>query len=262
MQPQGNLTIVGAGIKVPAHTSLEAIYWIQNAQQVFFLLNSESSVEWIQKLNQNTKNLALFYSQETDRLLVYQRMVMYIVEAVLTGERICAVFYGHPNIYVFPTRELMLQAQQHKFSITVCPGISAEDCLFVDLGVDPARSGCQSYDATDFLIRPRQFDTTAGLILWQIGVIGNLTSQVHDPTLGLKILQEYLQRHYSPDHIVYVYESGVRSEQPSTVQPLPLQQLSTARVTTISTLYVAPVSPRGIDQEMLQTLGISINYLT
>jgi len=29
------------------------------------------------------------------------------------------------------------------------PGISAEDCLVADLGIDPASSGCQSYEAND-----------------------------------------------------------------------------------------------------------------
>jgi hypothetical protein len=32
------------------------------------------------------------------------------------------------------------------------PAISAEDCLFADLGVDPADHGCPSYEATDFLV--------------------------------------------------------------------------------------------------------------
>jgi len=33
------------------------------------------------------------------------------------------------------------------------PAISSEDCLYADLGVDPATTGNASYDATDFLLR-------------------------------------------------------------------------------------------------------------
>ena len=32
------------------------------------------------------------------------------------------------------------------------PGISAEDCLLADLGVDSAHNGLQSLEATDLLI--------------------------------------------------------------------------------------------------------------
>ena len=35
------------------------------------------------------------------------------------------------------------------------PAISAEDCLFADVGIDPAMTGCQSYEATDFMINGR-----------------------------------------------------------------------------------------------------------
>ena len=53
------------------------------------------------------------------------------------------------------------------------PGISAEDCLFADLGVDPAEAGCQSYEATRFLERRPAIEPRAALILWQIGVVGS-----------------------------------------------------------------------------------------
>ena len=42
----------------------------------------------------------------------------------------------------------------------VCP---AEDYMFADLAVDPSRCGCQSFEASDFLICGRIFDPTAVL---------------------------------------------------------------------------------------------------
>jgi hypothetical protein len=35
------------------------------------------------------------------------------------------------------------------FDAVMLPGISAEDCLFADLGIDPGMIGCQSFEATD-----------------------------------------------------------------------------------------------------------------
>ena len=47
------------------------------------------------------------------------------------------------------------------FNAQMLAGISAEDCLFADLGLDPGKNGCQSFEATDFLIRRRQFEPTS-----------------------------------------------------------------------------------------------------
>jgi hypothetical protein len=55
-------------------------------------------------------------------------------------------------------------------SARMLPGVSAEDNLIADLGVDPA--GLQSYEATGFLVYKYRFDTSAGLVLWQVGVLG------------------------------------------------------------------------------------------
>ena len=54
------------------------------------------------------------------------------------------------------------------------PGVSAEDCLVADLGVDPGEHGWQSWEATGFLLRGFRPDPTAGLVLWQVDGIGKL----------------------------------------------------------------------------------------
>ncbi len=52
------------------------------------------------------------------------------------------------------------------------PGISAEDCLYADLGLDPGTYGCQHYEASNLMFYQRTIDTAAYLILWQPGVAG------------------------------------------------------------------------------------------
>ena len=88
------------------------------------------------------------------------------------------------------------------------PAVSAEDCLFADLGIDPG-DGCQAYEATSFLMQRHPIDPTAHLLLWQVGTIGNWTyeSTGYDlrtfPSLVAK-----LQQFYSPAHPVTVYEAS------------------------------------------------------
>ncbi len=89
------------------------------------------------------------------------------------------------------------------------PGISAEDCLFADLGVDPAQNGCQSYEASDFLLNSRMIDNSSQLILWQAGLVGDWTFRryAYDRS-ALPLLLEKLLRWYPPAHPVYIYEAS------------------------------------------------------
>ena len=52
------------------------------------------------------------------------------------------------------------------------PAISTEDTLFADLGIDIGRAGLQSYEATRFMYYKYNFDPCAGLLLWQVSVLG------------------------------------------------------------------------------------------
>src|SRR3546814_15863240 len=52
-------------------------------------------------------------------------------------------------------------------------GVSAEDCLYADLGIDPGEVGCQQYEASQFMFYRRRIDPSAYLVLWQVGVAGD-----------------------------------------------------------------------------------------
>ena len=55
------------------------------------------------------------------------------------------------SVFVQPSHESIAIARLEGFSARMLPGISAEDCLFADIGLDPGKDGCQSFEATDFL---------------------------------------------------------------------------------------------------------------
>src|SRR6059036_2752839 len=82
------------------------------------------------------------------------------------------------------------------------PGISSEDCLFADLGVDPGQNSCQSFEATDFLASRRRFDPSSELILWQVGVLGESSVKrgMSCRPERLKVLIAHLRRHYPAHH--------------------------------------------------------------
>ena len=78
------------------------------------------------------------------------------------GKRVCAVFYGHPGVYVRRPTPRSRRARQEGYQARMLPAVSAEDCLFADLGVDPGEHGWQSWEATGFLLRGYEPDPAGG----------------------------------------------------------------------------------------------------
>jgi len=253
----GSLTIVGTGIQVGAHTTQEAIAQIRQADRVLYVMADQLAQDWLDSLNPNTESLFRFYGSGKSRLETYRQMVDRILELVREGLHVCAAFYGHPGVFVNPSHEAVRRARAEGFAARMLPGISAEDCLFADLGVDPGPSGCQSFEATDFLLCRRVFDPTSALVIWQAGCVGDLTfqSQDYNPR-GLAVLTEVLLHTYPPDHEVVIYQAAHYLVCDPIIERRPLAELAARPISAATTLYVAPLSRRLPDVEMAQRLGL------
>jgi hypothetical protein len=137
------------------------------------------------------------------------------------------------------------------------PAVSSEDCLFADLGVDPGSSGCQSYEATDLLLRRRRVDPSAALLLWQVGALGARDYDFTASPSRLPVLVEYLRRWYPADHEVVAYEAAPYSGCGPLIERLRLEDLPDAAISRSATLYLAPAVPAEADPVMLERLGIA-----
>src|SRR5262249_39524116 len=142
--------------------------------------------------------------------------------------------------------EAIKRARREGFYARMLPGVSAEDCLFADIGLDPCLSGYQGFEATDFLIRKRRGDTRCSLIFLQIGGICQATyeSTKYSPR-HLDVLSDYLGQLYGPDHEVIIYEAAVYPIFDPVTQLVPISGLPEAKVTPMSTLYVPPKNTDG-----------------
>ena len=232
---------------------------IQEADKVLYLVTEPIANAFLQGLNPTAESLANFYEDGKERFATYMEMVDRIVGEARRGLKVCAAFYGHPGVFVLAAHEAIRRAREAGIPAKMLPGISAEDCLFADLGIDPAVPGCQSFEATDFLIHRRQFDVAASLILWQIGVIGSQTCEIEEYVpRNLDVLAEYLSAFYGPDHRVIIYEASPYPHFECRAEGTTLGALPEARVSLISTLYVAPKDVhRPVDAEMVRRLGMN-----
>jgi hypothetical protein len=211
---------------------------------------------WFERLVPGARSLLGLYGVGKIRGETYAEMVEEILAPVREGRNVCVAFYGHPGVFVLPSHEAMRVARLEGLDARMLPAISAEDCLFADLGVDPAQNGCQSYEATDLLIHRRPVDPTVYLVLWQIAWLGNVR---YSPTPGkehLPVLIEYLERFYPSDHEAILYEASPYPVGRPQIQRVRLSELPAAEVSPMATLCVPPAAPPTPDRQMLERLGL------
>ena len=239
---RGSLVVVGTGIKIANQCTIEARHHIESADVVFEVVGDRLAQNFLRSLNRNVVSLQPFYGRDRARSDTYEQMVETIVAAVRAGKRVCAAFYGHPGVYVYPSHESVRRAREAGFEAEMLPAVSADACIFADLGFDPGWLGCQSFEATDFVINARKFDPTAVLLLWQIALVGDRTLRVFesDPR-RIALLAEVLMEDYPADHQVTVYCAATLPVGEPHVQTLPLNRLAEAEITQESTLIVPPL---------------------
>lgn len=258
----GQLVVVGTGLRTVGQMSTESIAWIRAADRVLYVVGDPVAERAIYDLNPaGAESLQLLYAEGQDRMATYEGMVERILACVRAGERVCAVFYGHPGVFVYPSHEAVKRARAEGFSALMLPGISAEDCLFADLCIDPAATGCLSYEATDFLFNQRAMDPASALVLWQIGILGNgkYRAEGRYPTPMMPFLIEKLATRYPLSHEAIVYEAAVHFGCRPRLSPVALGQLHHVDLSAASTLFIGPAQASQPDPVLLarlQALGV------
>ena len=133
----GSLTIVGAGIRPGLHTTREAIARIKDADKVLYLLAEIAPVRWLEELNPSAESLEHRVPPRRPFAEVYEEIVSTIVDHVREGLDVCVVFYGHPGVFDRTSYDAVARVRAEGFAARILPGITAEDCLYVDLELDP-----------------------------------------------------------------------------------------------------------------------------
>jgi uncharacterized protein YabN with tetrapyrrole methylase and pyrophosphatase domain len=221
--------------------TLEARATAAAADELLYLVPDPVFAAWLEGLNPRARSLHPLYREGVPRTEIYEAIVGEIVGRVRAGADVVAAFYGHAGVFAFPSHEAIRRVRAEGRPARMLPGVSAEDCLFADLGVDPGAQGCQSYEATTFLVERRPVDTAAALLLWQISAIGEREYSATPGFGGLDALVARLRERYPADHEVVVYEASPYPVAGPIVTRTPLGQLRAEHVTPLSTLYVPPL---------------------
>lgn len=262
---KGSLVFVGTGLRLAGQISVLSKSYIEQADKVYSLVPDGFAEDWIKSLNSNHASLQPFYAQGIEvknRRESYRQMVEEILTSVRQGLQVVCALYGHPGVFACISHLAIAQAKKEGFDAYMEPGISAEACLWADLGIDPGSSGHQSYEATQFMLYGHSPDPSTHLLLWQIALAGECSLTQFSTTADkLQILVEQLSQWYPLDHEVVIYEAANLPLQAPRIEKLPLRSLPQAKLTVISTLLIPPSEPLQLDKIMLAKLGITAEEL-
>lgn len=252
---RGSLACVGLGMMLGAHLTPRARNTIEQADVVFVLASDGLVERWVEGMHPDVRSLQPYYAEGKSRHTTYEQMVEALVQEVRAGRRVCAAFYGHPGIFAQVAHDAINRARLEGFGAGMQPGISAEDCLYADLGIDPGRTGCQHHEATQFLCCNRTVDTAAYLVLWQVALVGDTGFTRYASTVAQRrLLVEKLQQLYPAGHEVIIYEAPTIATAAARIERLPLDALAEAELHMHSTLVIGPATRLTPDRQMLARL--------
>ena len=251
------LTVVGTGIRAGVHMTVESRLAIEQASRVLYLVADPISEACIRKLNPTAKSLWHLYQTGKPRIEIYETIIATILDELESVGDLCVAFYGHAGVLTYPAWESIRRARATGKRARMLPAVSAEDALFADLGIDIGRAGLQSYEATRFMYYKYNFDTSVGLVLWQLTVLGEI--EWNPPHAGarprLEVLAAYLMKFYGPEHEVFLYHAPELPTSRPLIERVALRDLPKAEFISISTLYIPPCGQPRVNEENMRELA-------
>ncbi len=256
MGRSGSLVCVGVGMTLGSHLTPLARSYIQQSDIVFAGLSEGLMELWLGKLHADVRSLQAYYGQGKSRLDTYRDMVEAMMIEVRCGRQVCGAFYGHPGVFAWPTHKAIETARREGFPAHMEPGVSAEDCLYADLGIDPGNYGCQHYEASQVMFYRRRLDTSAYVILWQVGVAGDQSfARLSTGAAYRQVLVEVLARDYDLQHEVILYTAATLPMNEYRVRRLLLGALPAADIDPHATLVIPPATALEPDHQVRARLS-------
>ncbi|MEO8742960.1 MAG: SAM-dependent methyltransferase [Lysobacteraceae bacterium] len=240
----GSLACVGVGMTLGSHISPLARSHIEQADVVFTGLSDGIIELWIAGMNTDVRSLQQYYNEGTSRMHTYRQMVDAMLTEVRAGKKVVGAFYGHPGVFAWAPHKAIEIARKEGYAAHMEPGISAEDCLYSDLCIDPGTFGCQHYEASQLMLYKRRIDSTAYLILWQVGIAGDQSlARFTTGTEYRQVLVDLLAQDYPLDHEIIVYRCATLPIQQPRIERITLSKLTEVDIDLHPTVVIPPARP-------------------
>lgn len=252
-----DIYVVGTGMVGYSQLTREAMSALEASERVYFAATQDLVLEHVrEEYTEDVVDLNEEYERNESRLDTYERMA----EEVLSGAEeldapVAFALYGHPMVFVSPSRFVLEEAPERGLEVEVQPGVSAMDCVYADVGFDPSTSGVQMVEATDLLVREWELNPQMPAMIWQVGAVetGMYVKDWSEPERFTRF-RRYLQRFYPDDHEVYLLQTATYPLAESQEIPVRLDEFESKHEVIdrgMYILYVPPAEEREIRNEEL-----------
>lgn len=260
-----DLYIVGLGIVSVRQVTREAESAMRRSNEVLYVSDAIGIDTYLQELCEKVTEAYVSTLREGEgRLSKYNRIAAMVIEAALDHPPVSFAIAGHPLVFVYPTQQILAVAEQLELRVKVLPGISALDCMIVDLALDPGSLGVQMFETTGFLLQQRPLQPDVPCFLWQVGSVETrLFTRAQSVPQRFERLQRHLLKYYPPHHRVKIVYSSSHPLAASMMLEFRLDEmhLHAAQIHPGATLYIPPAAmPEVKDLELAQLMD-SLEHL-
>lgn len=252
----GQIACVGLGMVLGSHLTPLARSHIEQADVVFVAVSDGIVELWLERMHPDVRSLQPYYGKgDKSRAITYQEWVDVMMSEVRAGKKVCAAFYGHPGIFAWSPHAVIRRAREEGYPAIMEPGISSEDCLYADLGIDPGSYGCQHYEASQLLLYKIRINPHAYLVLWQVGLVGDRSMKLFKTSPEHRyLLVEVLARDYPREHEIIVYRGATLPIEQPRIQRITLRELTGARIAPTDTVVIPPLAGLEPNEAILERL--------
>jgi uncharacterized protein YabN with tetrapyrrole methylase and pyrophosphatase domain len=221
----GSLVIVDTGVVAVNQVTVEGYLWIRQSDRVLFLGADPVTEHWIRTLNENVESL--------NALETADEIIERVLDHIRAGLAICLVSHGRAALNAQVQREAIALSRAENFPAAIVPGVSALECLFSDLGLDPLRDGCQIFSAEHFVEHRRRPDPSAPLVV-----------SLSEETACAELLQ-MLWTEYGAEHEVIIHEPARYAVLDPVIRRTAIGSMSEGDLAGVSHLYIPPKDANG-----------------
>lgn len=242
MSASGRLVCIGLGTRAGAHLTPLAKRHIEQSDVVFADAPNALFETALKEMHGDVRSLGQARSEHRPRRDITRAIVETLLTEVRAGKKVCGAFYGYPGMFGGPAQAAIRRARSEGYSAHLEPGISAEGCLYADLELDPARYGCQHYEASQLIRYRRSIDSSAHLVLWNVDVPDDCLIAESQKVAYRKLLLDVLAEEYPPDHTIIVYRPATLLDRNPYVVRMPLALLPWAAIGLHACVVLPPAA--------------------
>ncbi len=258
----GSLIVVNMGIMAVSHVTIEGQRWIEQSDKVLYFGADPVAERWIGTRNATPVSLKGLGDPNKSTLQIGNELVEQTLDYVRAGHSVCAAYHADSAASRYAAHELIRRCRAEGYLAAMLSGVSPEDCLIADLGLDLTYTGCQIFDCCDFLERRRQPDTSAGLILSLPRLVADTNGGANsDPICCDPALVAVLRAAYGPAHGVILHGPAQYAVCNPVIRHCRVGQLARAEVAGVSSLYVPPKRAAAPQPDALRPMVAGLDAL-